>query len=66
MPKMKTHTGAKKRFRSTGSGKLKFKKPGNRHLLTGNPSKTTRKLRKSGIVSASDMDRMAKFMPYAK
>jgi large subunit ribosomal protein L35 len=66
MPKMKTHTGAKKRFRSTGSGKLKFKKPGNRHLLTGNPSKTTRNLRKSGIVSASDMDRMAKFMPYAK
>ena len=66
MPKMKTHSGAKKRFRSTGTGKLKYKKSGNRHLLTGNPGETTRKLRKSQIVDGTDMKRMAKFMPYAK
>ena len=66
MPKMKTHTGAKKRFRATGTGKLKYKKSGNRHLLTGNPGGTTRKLRKSQIVDSTDMKRMAKFMPYSK
>ncbi|MBQ3835114.1 MAG: 50S ribosomal protein L35 [Elusimicrobia bacterium] len=66
MPKMKTHTGAKKRFRSTGTGKLKFKKPGARHLLTGTAPKKTRSFRKSGIVDATDMTRMIKFMPYSK
>jgi large subunit ribosomal protein L35 len=45
---------------------LKYKKSGNRHLLTGNPGGTTRKLRKSQIVDGTDMKRMAKFMPYAK
>ena len=65
MPKMKTHSGAKKRFRSTGTGKLKFKKPGQRHLLTGMKSKKGRSLRKSGIVDSTDMTRMKKFMPYS-
>jgi len=66
MPKMKTHTGAKKRFRTTGTGKLKFKKPGKRHLLTGTAPKKGRSLRKSAIVNDTDMTRMIKFMPYSK
>ena len=66
MPKMKTHSGAKKRFRGTGTGKIKYKKSGNRHLLTGNSGKKTRKLRKSQIVDSTDMKRMEKFMPYSK
>ncbi len=66
MPKMKTHTGAKKRFRATGTGKLKYKKSGKRHLLTGTAPKKGRELRKSILVDATDMKRMAKFMPYAK
>ena len=66
MPKMKTQKKKKKRFRATGTGKLKYKKSGNRHLLTGNPGGTTRKLRKSQIVDSTDMKRMEKFMPYSK
>lgn len=66
MPKMKTHSGAKKRFKATGTGKIKHKKPGSRHLLTGNPGGKTRKLRKSQILDSTDMSRMAKFIPYSK
>jgi len=39
MPKMKTHSGAKKRFRVTGSGSVKYKHSGARHILT---KKTTK------------------------
>jgi large subunit ribosomal protein L35 len=65
MPKMKTHSGAKKRFRVTGFGKLKYKKPGQRHLLTGMKPNKGRSLRKSDIVNDTDMTRMKKFMPYS-
>ena len=65
MPKMKTHSGAKKRFRATGTGKLKYRKPGQRHLLTGMDPKKGRSLRKAGIVHSTDMERMKQFMPYS-
>jgi large subunit ribosomal protein L35 len=65
MPKMKTHSGAKKRFKVTGTGKIKYKKPGQRHLLTGMKSKKGRALRKSDRVNDTDMNRMKKFMPYS-
>ena len=65
MPKMKTHSGAKKRFKVTGTGKIKYKKPGQRHLLTGMKAKKGRALRKSDIVNGTDMNRMKKFMPYS-
>lgn len=65
MPKMKTHSGAKKRFKVTGTGKIKHKKPGQRHLLTGMKAKKGRSLRKSDIVDSTDMNRMKKFMPYS-
>lgn len=45
MPKMKTHKGTKKRFRLTAKGKVKFKKPGTRHLATGMSKKRRRNLR---------------------
>jgi large subunit ribosomal protein L35 len=45
MPKMKTHKGTKKRFRLTATGKVKFKKPGTRHLATGMSKKRRRNLR---------------------
>ncbi len=45
MPKMKTHKGTKKRFRLTATGKVKFKKPGTRHLATGMSNKRRRNLR---------------------
>ena len=50
MPKMKTHGGAKKRFRVTGSGHVKFKRAGLRHILTKMTTKRKRNLRKAGTV----------------
>jgi large subunit ribosomal protein L35 len=44
MPKMKTHSGAKKRFRVTGSGKLMHRKAGKMHLNEHKPSTRTRRL----------------------
>ncbi|MDR1244108.1 MAG: 50S ribosomal protein L35, partial [Endomicrobium sp.] len=43
MPKIKTHSGSKKRFKVTGKGKVKYKKPGQRHLLTGDSGNQNRK-----------------------
>ena len=54
MPKMKTHSGAKKRFKLTGSGKVKCKRAGMRHILTKKSSKWKRKQRKGGILSTAD------------
>ncbi|MDR3195215.1 MAG: 50S ribosomal protein L35 [Endomicrobium sp.] len=64
MPKMKTHRGAKKRFKVTGKGKVKYKKPGQRHLMTGDSGNQNRKSRKAVIVADSDMKTMKKVMPY--
>jgi large subunit ribosomal protein L35 len=65
MPKMKTHSGSKKRFKVTGKRKVKYKKPGQRHLLTGDSGNQNRKSRKAVIVADSDMKTMKKFMPYS-
>jgi large subunit ribosomal protein L35 len=62
--KMKTHSGAKKRFKITGKGKVKYKKPGQRHLLTGDPGNQNRKARKPVIIVKADMKTMKKIMPY--
>ena len=44
MPKMKTHSGAKKTFRITGSGKVMHERAGKRHLLERKSSRLTRRL----------------------
>ena len=44
MPKMKTHSGAKKRFKKTGPGKITQERAGRRHLLESKSSKRTRRL----------------------
>jgi large subunit ribosomal protein L35 len=44
MPKMKTHSGAKKTFRVTGSGKIMHERAGKRHLLERKSSRLTRRL----------------------
>ncbi|MBU3692948.1 MAG: hypothetical protein RL057_439 [Actinomycetota bacterium] len=46
MPKMKTHSGAKKTFRVTGSGKIVHERAGKRHLLERKSSRLTRRLSK--------------------
>lgn len=54
MPKMKTHSGAKKRFRVTGSGHVKFKHAGMRHILTKKSTKRKRNLRRPGVIKKCD------------
>jgi large subunit ribosomal protein L35 len=54
MPKMKTHSGAKKRFRVTAGGKVKFKHANLRHMLVNRDPKVKRKHRKGGILSERD------------
>ena len=55
MPKMKTKAGAKKRFKVTGSGKIKRKHAFKSHILTKKETKQKRNLTKSGLVHKSDM-----------
>jgi large subunit ribosomal protein L35 len=64
MPKLKTHRGAEKRFRVTGSGKIKRSKAFKGHLLTGKSSKRTRGLRKSALVPEVQYDNVKKLLPY--
>ncbi|AYV67423.1 50S ribosomal protein L35 [Niallia circulans] len=58
MPKMKTHRGAAKRFKKTGSGKLKRSKAYTSHLFANKSTKQKRKLRKAGLVSKGDFKRI--------
>lgn len=58
MPKMKSHRGAAKRFKVTGSGKIKRKKAFKSHILTKKNSKTKRQLRQDTLVHKSDVSRV--------
>lgn len=64
MPKLKTHRGAAKRFRVTGSGKIKRNKAYKGHLLTSKPAKRARGLRKSELVHDAQYDNVKKLLPY--
>jgi large subunit ribosomal protein L35 len=65
MPKLKTHTGAAKRFSKTGSGKIKRNQTKMRHILTSKDKKTKRKLRQGVLVSDADYAKVARMIPYA-
>jgi large subunit ribosomal protein L35 len=56
MPKLKTKSGAKKRFKVTGTGKIKFKHAFKNHILTKKETKQKRRLSSMGIVNKSDMN----------
>lgn len=62
MPKMKTHSGSKKRFKLTGTGKVKFKRANMRHILTKHSSKVKRKLRQSSTLCAPDAKRVKRLL----
>jgi len=64
MPKLKTHRGAAKRFKVTGSGKIKRYRAYKSHLLTGKPSKRMRNLRKSELVPDVQYENVKKLLPY--
>jgi large subunit ribosomal protein L35 len=62
MPKTKSHSGASKRFRRTGTGKIVREKAGRRHLLEHKPTKRTRRLDGRTTVSANDTKRVKKLL----
>ena len=64
MPKMKTNRAAAKRFKKTGTGKIKRFKAYKSHILTKKTRKRKRNLRQSTIASVSDMNRLAIMLPY--
>ena len=63
MPKMKSHRGAAKRFKKTGTGKIVRSHSMKRHILTKKSSKRKRRLRKDVVVNASDKRRLEQMLP---
>ncbi len=60
--KKKTHSGAKKRFKLTKNGKVKFTQSGRRHILTKKSSKVKRNLRVSSYINSSDVKHIKDIM----
>jgi large subunit ribosomal protein L35 len=65
MPKLKTKSGAKKRFRLTATGKVKFKPGFKQHNLRKRPQKMKRKARGMQILADQDGKKVKQMMPYA-
>jgi len=64
VPKMKTHRGAAKRLKVTGSGKVKRRKAYKSHILTKKSAKRKRNLRQDTLVSSGDYKRIKTLIPY--
>ena len=64
MPKQKTRKSAAKRYSVTGTGKIKYKKQGLRHILTKKSKKRKRNLRKAGILDPVEQKRARRLLPY--
>ena len=65
MPKIKTHSGAKKRFKVSKSGKIKRAHVGRRHILTKKNPKRLRHLRKEGFADKTNVAEVKRLLPYA-
>ena len=66
MPKLKTHKGAAKRFRTTATGKIKRGHSHARHILTSKTAKRKRNLDLDVMVSESDEQRVKDMLPYGR
>jgi len=64
MPKIKTHRGAAKRFKITGTGKIKRSRAYKSHLLTGKSAKRMKRLRTPALVSDSEYVTIKRLLPY--
>ena len=62
MPKMKTHSGAKKRFALTGTGKIKRKHAFKSHILTKKTTKQKRNLTHTGLVASVDVSNVKQLL----
>ncbi|MBI4412691.1 MAG: 50S ribosomal protein L35 [Deltaproteobacteria bacterium] len=65
MPKLKSNSGAAKRFKATKNKKFKYSKAKRRHLLECKSSKQSRDMRKSTYVHDADWKRVRQLLPYA-
>lgn len=63
MPKMKTHKGSAKRFKKTGTGKVKRSHAYTSHMFAHKSQKQKRKLRKGTLVSSGDYKRIKAMLP---
>ena len=63
MPKMKTHRGAAKRFKKTGTGKIVRSRSNKQHILTKKSPNRKRRLRKSALVAKVDEKRVVQMLP---
>lgn len=66
MPKMKTHRGAKKRIKVTGTGKCVVKHSGTSHILTKKSNKRKRNLKKDMVVGDVTSAQMGIILPYGQ
>jgi len=64
MPKMKSHSGAKKRFKLTATGKVKHKQANKSHLLTHESHKRKRQLRGTKVVDHAQERQVKRLLPY--
>lgn len=64
MPKLKTHSSSKKRFRITGTGKVKRNKAYKSHILTKKTTKRKRNLRKATVASSANASTIKAMLPY--
>ena len=64
MPKMKSHRGAAKRFKSTATGRFKRAKAFKNHILTKKTTKRKRKLDTPTLVSVADQHQVQRMLPY--
>ena len=65
MPKQKTHSSSKKRFKVTGTGKVLHKQSFRSHILSKRPTKRMRHLRHSAVASEANAKVIRKMIPYA-
>ena len=66
MPKLKTHKGAAKRFRTTATGKVKRGHSHARHILTSKTAKRKRLLDIDGVVAEADVQLVKRMLPYGR
>lgn len=64
MPKLKTHKGAAKRFKRTGTGKIKRRHAFARHILTSKNSARKRRLAQSTIMDDTNSPELQRMLPY--
>ena len=64
MPKLKTKSGAAKRFKPTASGRFKHRQSFRNHILTKKPAKRKRHLRGLAMIKAVDEEAVSRMLPY--